>query len=170
MNTLASRFLGSVTLRARSYEEVEADRHANWQAVSIVILSSLAAAIGVGIKSWADAAILLVVAVATWVSWVLLTLLIGTVLLPGNQTKTDFGEILRTTGFSSSPGILRAFGFLPHVGWYIFAGATIWMLFSFVLAIRQALDFSSTGRALLVCLLGWLIHATIFFGFLYTAY
>ena len=170
MSTIASRFLGSATLRAQSYEEVEADRNANWQAVAIVILSSLGAAVGFRLNSLADTAILLGVALATWISWVLLTLLIGTTLLPGNQTKADFGQVFRTTGFSASPGVLRAFGFLPHVGGYIFAGATIWMLFSFVVAIRQALDYSSTSRAFLVCLLGWLIQAVLFFGFIMVAF
>jgi len=170
MSTLASRVLGSAALHAGSYEEVESDHKANWQAVAVVLLSSLGAAVGTRITSLVDVAILLVVAVATWISWVLLTLLIGTILLPGKDTKADFGQIFRTTGFSASPGILRAFGFLPVVGWYIFVGATIWMLFSFVVAIRQALDYSSTSRAFFVCLLGWLIQGLLFFGFVSVAY
>jgi hypothetical protein len=169
MSTLASRVLGSATLRVGSYEEVEADHNANWQAAAVVILSSLGAAVGVRVTSPAEVAILLIVAVATWISWVLLTLLIGTVLLPGNQTKADFGQLFRTTGFSSAPGVLRAFGFLPYVGGFIIAVATFWMLLSFVVAVRQALDYSSTGRAFLVCLLGWLIQGILFFGFIAVA-
>jgi len=170
MSTLVDRVMGSATLDASSYEEVEADRSANWQAVAVVLLSSLGAALGVGVRSIFDVTILLFVAVATWTSWVLLTLLIGTQLLPGKETKADFGQIFRTTGFSASPGIFRAFGFLPYVGGVIFAAATIWMLVSFVVAIRQALDYTNTGRAVLVCLLGWVVHTVIFFGFLFTAY
>ena len=170
MNTLASRVLGSAILQARSYEEVEADHTANWQAIAVVLLSSFGAAIGIRFTSLMDLVILVAVAIAAWISWVLLTLLIGTTMLPGKDTKADFGQIFRTTGFSASPGILRAFGFLPGVGWYIFMGATIWMLFSFVVAIRQALDYSSTSRAFLVCLLGWLIQGLLFFGFVSVAY
>ena len=170
MSTLANRLLGSATLSAKSYEEVEADGHATWQAVTVVILSSLGATLGLGITRMADAAAFLVVAGATWIIWVLLTLFIGRNLLPGDQTKATFGQVFRTTGFSSSPGVFRVFGSLPVVGIYIFAGATIWMLFSFVVAIRQALDYTSTWRALLVCLLGWLIHGAVFFGFLMTAF
>jgi hypothetical protein len=162
--------MGSAALSVRSYEEVEADRSANWQAVVVVILSSLGAAVGVRVVSPFDVTILLIVAATTWVSWVLLTLLIGTQFLPGNQTKADFGQIFRTTGFSSSPGILRVFGFLPYVGGLIFTAATLWMLVSFVVAIRQALDYTSTSRAFLVCVLGWLVHTFVFFGFLLTAY
>jgi hypothetical protein len=97
-------------------------------------------------------------------------LFIGTRLLPGNQTRADFGQILRTTGFSATPGILRALGFLPHVGWMIFVAATVWMLFTFVVAIRQALDYTSTRRALAVCILGWLIHGVVLFSFILTAF
>jgi len=169
MSTLTSRLVGSAGLNAQSYEEVEADTHANAQAIGIVLLSSLAAAIGTGIRNTGDTVALILVAVVSWIIWVLLTLLIGTKLLPGRQTKADFGQVLRTTGFSSSPGILRVFGLLPGIGWIIFLAATVWMLFSFVVAVRQALDYTSTGRALAVCVLGWLIHAVLFFGFALTA-
>jgi len=170
MSTLANRFIGSVRLRAESYEEIEADRKANWQAVTVVLLSSLAAAIGTGMTNVLGLTILLLFALATWISWVLLALVIGTEVLPGRETKVDFGQLFRTTGFSAAPGIFRALGFFPTVGWLIFLGATIWMLFSFVVAIRQALDFTNTQRAVAVCLLGWLIHGMLFFGFLMTAY
>ena len=170
MSTLTTRLIGSATFSARSYEEVETDSNANLQAIGIVILSSLGAALGSGVTRLFDIAALLVFALATWIVWVLLTLLIGTKLLPGNQTNADFGQILRTTGFSATPGILRALGFLPDIGWYIFAAATLWMLFTFVVAIRQALDYTSTGRALAVCILGWLIHGVFFFGFILTAF
>jgi hypothetical protein len=169
MSTLANRVLGSVWLNADSYEEVEADTHANWQAVGIVLLSSVAAAVGTRTTSISSIASLVVVALASWIIWVLLTLFIGTQLLPGNATRSDFGQLLRTTGFSAAPGILRVLGIIPVVGWAIFMAATIWMLFSFVVAVRQALDYSSTGSALAVCILGWFLHAVVFFGFVIVA-
>jgi hypothetical protein len=169
MSTLAHRLLGSVSLNANSYEEVEADTHANIQAIGIVVLSSVAAAVGTRTTSVASMAALVVVALTSWVIWVLLTLMIGTQLLPGDATRTDFGQLLRTTGFSAAPGILRVFGAIPVIGWAIFLAATIWMLFSFVIAVRQALDYTSTASALAVCLLGWLIHGVLFFGFVMVA-
>ena len=169
MSTLANRLLGSVGLNADSYEEVEADTHANAQAIGIVVLSSVAAAIGTKTTSLSSMAALVVVALASWIIWVLLTLLIGTQLLPGKSTRADFGQLLRTTGFSAAPGILRVFGIVPGIGWAIFMAATIWMLFSFVVAVRQALDYTNTGSALAVCILGWLIHGVLFFGFVMVA-
>ena len=169
MSTLANRLLGSAQLSARSYEEVESDTHANAQAVAVVILSSIAAAVGSGVGSPGSVVALLFDAILSRIIWVLLTLVIGTQLLPEKETRADFGQILRTTGFSATPGILRIFGLLPIVGHVIFVAATIWMLFTFVIAVRQALDYTSTARALAVCFLGWLIHGVLFFGFVMTA-
>jgi hypothetical protein len=169
MSTIASRLIGTASLNANSYEEVEADRHANAQAVAIVLLSSVGAAIGTGMHRIEDTVFLVIAATAAWIVWVLLTLFIGTKLLPGNQTRADFGQVLRTTGFSAVPGIFRVLGVLPVVGSFLFIAATVWMLFSFVVAVRQALDYTSTGKALAVCLLGWIIHGLLFFGFVMTA-
>jgi hypothetical protein len=169
MSTLTSRLIGSAQLNARSYEEVEIDKHANVQAVAIVILSAFAAAVGTGLRDTGSTLALVGVALLSWIIWVLLTLVIGTQLLPERETRADFGQILRTTGFSATPGILRVFGLVPVVGHLIFVAATIWMLFSFVIAVRQALDYTSTARALAVCLLGWIIHGVLFFGFVLTA-
>jgi hypothetical protein len=44
----------------------------------------------------------------------------------------------------------------------VFFAAAIWMLIAMVIAVRQALDYQSTARAIGVCLLGWLIQAVIF--------
>ena len=170
MTTLTSRLLGSASLKVSSYEEIESDRHANWQAVTIVILSSLGAAVGIRNTSLGGIAALLFVAIATWLIWVLLTLFIGTQLLPGNETRADFGQLLRTTGFSSAPGMLRVLGVVPGIGWILFLAATVWMLFTYFVAVRQALDYSTTKRALAVCLLGWLIHGAVLFGFVLTAF
>ena len=169
MSTLASRLLGSAQLHASSYEEVEIDKQANLQAVAIVLLSAFAAAVGTGIRDAGSTLALVGVALLSWIIWVLLTLVIGTQLLPEKETRADFGQILRTTGFSATPGILRVLGIVPVVGHLIFVAATIWMLFSFVVAVRQALDYTSTARALAVCLLGWIIHGVLFFGFVLTA-
>jgi len=170
MTTLANRILGSASLKVSSYEEIESDRQANWQAVAIVVLSSLGAAIGIRNTSLSGIAALLFVAIATWMIWVALTLFIGRQLLPGSHTRSDFGQLLRTTGFSAAPGILRVLGVVPGIGWILFLAATIWMLFTYVIAVRQALDYTSTGRALAVCLLGWLIHGVLLFGFVLTVF
>lgn len=164
MANLVARMVGAAGFNARSYEEVEADSTANMQAIAVVILSSVGAAIGIGAVDFRSLVGLLAGAIVTWLVWVALTVFIGTKLLPGTETKSNFGEILRTTGFSSSVGVLRALGIVPVIGPLLFSLVTIWMLLTFVIAIRQALDYTSTARALAVCLLGWIIHAILFLG------
>lgn len=165
MQGFLSRMVGAARLHPGTYEDVEADTKANGQAVAVVVISSLSAAIGVGAIDARSILGMLVVSILSWLIWVLLTLFIGTRLLPGSVTHADFGQVLRTTGFSASVGILRILGVLPAVRGPIFAVVSIWMLITFVIAIRQALDYSSTGRAVAVCFLGWLIHGILFFGF-----
>src|SRR5437667_12792702 len=99
MSTLAARMIGSATLATSSYEEVEADSTSTLQAVGVVLVSSVAAAIGTGLKDVESIIGLTVAAIVSWIVWVLLTLFIGTRLLPTAETQADFGQVLRTTGF-----------------------------------------------------------------------
>ena len=165
MQSFPARMVGAARFHSGTYEEVGADATANGQAVAVVIIASLAAAIGVGATEPRALLGMLAVAIVSWLIWVMLTLFIGTRLLPGSVTNADFGQVLRTTGFSASIGILRVLGIVPAIREAVFAVVTIWMLITFVIAIRQALDYTSTGRAVAVCFLGWFIHAILFFGF-----
>ena len=87
--------------------------------------------------------------------------IIGTKLLPEPQTHSDLGELLRTTGFSASPGLLRVLGVIPLIGELIILAVSIWMLIAMIIAVRQALDYQSTGRAVGVCLIGWFVFVVI---------
>ena len=71
------------------------------------------------------------------------------------------GELLRTIGFSAAPGMLQVFGIIPSVTIPAFAISSVWMLLSMVVAVRQALDYKSTGRAVAVCVLGWTLAIAI---------
>ena len=98
-----------------------------------------------------------IVSLMAWAAWALLTYEIGARLLPGPQTSVDIGQLMRTIGFAATPGLLRIFGFIPGATIPAFAVATIWMLAAMVVAVRQALDYTSTGRAVAVCVIGWLL-------------
>jgi hypothetical protein len=169
MKTLFNRMIGASRLDPATYEDVEADRSSTAGAILVVIISSLAAAIGSGSRDLTSAISAVILLLGAWMVWVGLTYFIGARLLPGPETQSNIGEVLRTTGFSASPGILRILGLIPGVGFPIFIVVTIWMLFTFVVAIRQALDYASSLRALAVCMLGWLIHGLLFFGFVVVA-
>ena len=164
MTTFARRVLGAAVLVPSTYEEVEADSRANGQAAGLVVLASVAGGIGVlGLGALPPQSLLagIVGSLIGWVAWAALTYLIGTQFLPEPQTKADLGELLRTIAFASSPGLLRALGILPILGFTIYAIASIWMLVAMIVAVRQALDYTSTIRAVGVCLAGWALSLAI---------
>jgi hypothetical protein len=131
--------------------------------MQVVILSSVAAGIGtIGTTGIKGLVLGTIVALVGWFIWAFLTYFIGTRLLPEPQTKADYGELLRTIGFSSSPGVLRVLGIIPMLGNILNFIVGIWMLVAMVIAVRQALDYNSTWRAVGVCLIGWIVQITIF--------
>lgn len=157
-----SRVKRAGNLEAELYEEVEADTDAMGQAVAVVVISSLAAGISYVGKLGLEGVLLgTVAALLGWVLWAFLTYLIGTKLLPTERTESDMGELLRTIGFSSAPGVLRVFGFFPLLGPLVRLGASLWMLVAMVVAVRQALDYESTGRAVAVCGIGWVVQVVL---------
>ena len=159
MSTLMDRMVRASKLDARLYEEVEADKGAMGQATGVVVLSSVAAGIGsVGEGGFTGILLGTVFALIGWYVWAYLTYLIGTKVLPEPETKADMGELLRTIGFSSSPGLIRVLGIIPGLVGIFFVGASVWMLVAMVIAVRQALDYKSTPRAIGVCVIGWIIQ------------
>lgn len=163
MARFQNRIIRAAKLDVNLYEEVEADKGAMGQAMGVVVLSSVAA--GIGIIAWGGGfgEILMgtISALIRWYVWAYITYLIGTKLLPEPQTKADPGELLRTIGFSSSPGLIRVLGIIPGLGLLVFPIASIWMLIAMVIAVRQALDYRSTLRAVGVCAIGWVIQTLI---------
>jgi len=157
-NTYLQRLIGAAALDVAVYEEVEADESATLQACATVLLSSFAAGIGsrgLGGNTVANIAFISTAALLTWGAWALVTYAIGVRILPQPQTRSNVGELLRTLGFATAPGCLRVLGFLPGVAIPVFAVTAVWMLAAMVVAVRQALDYDSTLRAVAVCAIGW---------------
>lgn len=155
MNQLFDRMLRAARLEPSLYEEVEHDRTATGQAMAVVLMSSVAAGLGgiaFGLPGLFAGAL---AALVSWFLWSAIVYLVGTRLLPEPQTEADLGQLLRTIGFSAAPGVLRIFAFIPLLGWLVSTAASIWMLVAMVVAVRQALDYRSTGRAVAVCLVGF---------------
>jgi len=174
MATLTQRMIGAAMLDARTYEEVEADPSATTQAVAVVAIAAVAAGIGSLRYGVSLVGVSLVAAFVGWFIWAGLTYLIGTKILPEPQTHADFGQLLRVIGFSAAPGVLAVFGIIPWLGGVISFLAGLWQLAAMVVGVRQALDYTSTGRAIGVCLVGfvvyWLVNTmflSMFFGAAY---
>ena len=163
MANFKDRIIRAAKLDIHLYEEVEADKSAMGQAMGLVVLSAVAAGIGSMGKAGAAGIIIgTITALVSWYIWAYITYFIGTRFLPEPQTKADHGELLRTIGFSSAPGLLRVLGIIPFLYGIIFFLTGIWMLIAMVIAVRQALDYKSTLRAVGVCAIGWIIQAVIF--------
>jgi hypothetical protein len=162
MNQLLDGMIRAAKLDVNFYEKVEADKGSFGQAMAVVVLSSIAA--GIGSIGQAGAAGILtgtIAALIGWFIWAYLTYFIGTKFLAEPQTKADYGELLRTIGFSSSPGVIRILGIIPGLNVIVNLVAGVWMLVAMVVAVRQALDYNSTGRAVGVCIIGWIIQMVI---------
>jgi hypothetical protein len=162
MTDFKNRIIRAARLDATLYEEVEADMAAMGQAVGVVVLSSIAAGIGsIGRIGIVGVFTFMVVSLIGWFIWAGLTYVIGTKFLPEPETKSNVGELLRTIGFSSSPGLIRILGIIPGLATIIYWGSEIWMFLAMVVAVRAALDYKSTPRAVVVCLIGWIIQMAI---------
>jgi hypothetical protein len=162
MSSFKDRIIRASKLDVRLYEEVEADTGAMGQAMLVVILSSIAAGIGTFERGGLTG--ILIGTIGTligWYIWAYLTFFIGTKLLPEPETSSNPGELLRTIGFSSAPGLIRVLGIIPGLAGLVFLIASVWMLVAMVIAVRQALDYKSTLRAVGVCVIGWIIQALI---------
>ena len=162
MSGFTDRIIRAAKLDVSLYEEVETDKGAMGQAMAVVVLSSIAAGVGIIVRGGLGGILIgTIAALIGWYVWAYLTYFIGTKFLPEPQTKTNHGELLRTIGFSSSPGLIRVLGIIPGLGRIVFIVASVWMLTAMVIAVRQALDYKSTLRAVGVCVIGWIIQALI---------
>ncbi len=162
MTRILPRMLRAALLDANLYEEVEADRGATGQAFLVVLISAVAAGIGSfdngGLPGifWSSVA-----ALVGWFLWAYVTYFIGTRVLPTQETVADHGELLRTIGFSSAPGVLRVLALIPPIAGIVFLICTLWMMVAMVVAVRQALDYQSTARAIAVCAIGFPVYAIL---------
>jgi hypothetical protein len=151
---------------------VEADSQQNWPAFTVVLIASVASGLGTAIGGVITHAtglwflwgflIGLGTSIAGWLLWALMTFALGTTIFRGPETEATYGQLLRTLGFSNSPGVLRFFSFIPFVGSIIAFAATVWVVVAGVVAVRQALDFS-TWRAIGTCVVGWIIYVLVLF-------
>ena len=163
MASMVDRMVRAAKLDPQLYEEVEADKAALGQAMGVVVLASVAGGVGGGgLGGLSGFFIGTVGSLIGWFIWAGLTYLIGTRLLPEPETRADLGELLRTIGFSSSPGLIRVLGLVPGLTGIVFLVSGVWMLTAMIIAVRQALDYRSTLRAVGVCVIGWIVQAVVF--------
>jgi len=152
------RMARAAMLHADTYEEIEADPSAIVQSAAVVALACVAAALGFYLRVEAGASVLIdarplsfqaaIVGLEPLVIWIgasAFSYMTGASFFRGPETETDFLEVLRTTGFAFTPALLAAFSFVPPgtLGLAILAVARVWSLTATIVAVRQALDFTT---------------------------
>ena len=126
-------------------------------------MSSLAAGVGAIHLGASNFLLGPALSLINWFIWAFFVFIIGTKLFPDKQTKSNVGEVLRTIGFASAPGIIRVFGITPELMGVTFIGAQFWMLACMVVAVRQALDYKSLWKAFGIVFLSGFIITFVFF-------
>src|SRR5574337_862886 len=114
LKELGKRMIRAAKLDGSLYEEIKTDRYAPLQAALVVLLSAVAAGIGVVLQSGiGDFFLKTMQAMMEWYIWAFLTAVVGTRLLQEPQTRTDVGGVVRIISFASAPGVIRLLGVIP---------------------------------------------------------
>ena len=160
---IVQRMIGAAKLQVETFTEVEHDTSVTKQAMVVVVLVAIATGIGsLGSGGIVGFVVGVALGIGGWALWAFVTFMIGTTIFKTEETNADWGQLARTTGFAQSPGILRVFGFIPVVGGLVFLIAGLWQLVAMVIAIREALDYTSTWRAVGVAVVGFIVYAIVF--------
>ena len=164
---MLQRMLGAAFFNAQTYEEIEADQGALGQAIGVVMLVTVCGIIGgiIGglLSGEPTRGIIggviggLLFGIVRWALWVTVIYLVGGKMLRTGNTQTSWGEVGRVMGFAYTPGVLAFFTFVPAIGWLFAVAAFFWTLAAAVVAVRQAMDFESTGRAIATVLIAGVI-------------
>ena len=164
---MIQRMIGAAFFNRQTYEEIEQDQGALGQAIGVVLLVTLCGIVGgvIGglMQGSAVLGILLgivgglVFGIVRWALWVSVMYLVGGKMLRTGDTQTSWGELGRVMGFAYTPGVLSVFSFIPGVGSLFPVIGFCWTLAAVTVAVRQAMDFESTGRAIGVVLLSAVI-------------
>ena len=157
---MLNRMLLAAKLNVDFYEKVEADSSYTREAFLVVLIAAVLSGAGMAMAYPGDGIVRLISGILGtlffWVAWSGITLWIGTNITKGPETQSNMGEMLRVLGYAHSPQVLILFVFIPVIGTLIASIASFWSLIAGVIAIRQALDFT-TGRALITVIIGWLV-------------
>ena len=165
-NNLFDRIFRAIKIDVELYEEVERDKSATIQAGLVVVLSSMAAGVGALQLGASNFLLAPIFSLISWYVWAYIIYFVGVKLFHEKNTKSNHGDLLRTIGFSSAPGLLRVFGVTPDLMAVTFIGSAFWMLACMVVGVRAALDYKSLWRALGVVIVAWLFQAILLFTIL----
>jgi hypothetical protein len=157
-SSVMQRMVGAAMLNADAYEAVERDVSATKTALIIVVATSIAAGIG-GLTDHGLRGLIggVIAAIVSWVLYAIAAYFIGTRIFKTSETRSTIGELLRTLGFAQVPAFLLILSGIFVLGGLVSIVVFFWILATTVIALRQALDFS-TGRAVGTAIIAWIIY------------
>lgn len=169
MASFGDRVVGAMKLSPATFQEVENDSTAMGQAVGVIVLAAVASGIGTIWFTGIGGIVMGVLrALVGYLVWTTIVWLIGTKVMPEPATKADFPETFRVVGFAAAPGLLSVLtiiGIIPVLGWLLAALIglliLIWTIAAMVVAVRVVLDYSSTGKAAIVVVIGAIAYIVI---------
>jgi hypothetical protein len=164
MADLTGRMIGAMQADVKTFTEIETDPSAMGQAVTVIVIAGVASLIGNLFRSGVTAGVLgLIGSLLGYALFSFLVFLVGTKLMPEPATKADFAQTFRVVGFAASPGVFNVLAIIPFLGPLISLLVGIWGLVIAVVAVREVLDYSNTGRAIIVCVIAALICWIVLF-------
>lgn len=164
MASLTERMVGAMKADVKTFQEIEADPNALGQAITVIVIAGVAALIGNIFRSGVVAGIMaLIISLIGYAIWTFMVVIIGTKLMPEPTTKADFQEGFRVIGFTAAPGVFNVLAIIPFLGPLISFFISLWTLVIGVIAVREVLDYSNTGRAIVVCLIAFVIYLCVVF-------
>jgi hypothetical protein len=166
MADLQGRMIGAMQADVKTFTEIEADPTAMGQAVTVIVIAGVASLIGNFFRAGVIGGVMgLIGSLLGYGLFSLLVFLIGTKMMPEPATKADFNEVFRVVGFAASPGVFNVLAIIPFIGPLISLLVAIWSLVIGVIAVREVLDYTNTGRAIIVCLIAvvvcWVVLAIV---------
>ena len=158
MADLKDRMIGAMQADVKTFSEIEADSTAMGQAVTVIVIAGVASLIGNFFRAGVISGVIgLIGSLVGYGLFSLLVYLIGTRVMPEPATKADFNETFRVVGFAASPGVFNVLAIIPFLGPLISLVVGLWSLVIAVIAVREVLDYSNTGRAIIVCIIAFLV-------------
>jgi hypothetical protein len=164
MADLTGRIMGALQADVKTFEEIEADPSAMTQAITVIVLAGVSALIGHITLGIVGGIFALVASLVEYSLFSLFVFLIGTKIMPEPATKADFSETFRTVGFAAAPGIFSILAIVPILGYLVSFVIWLWSLVIGVIAVRAVLDYTNTGRAIIVALLAGVACFIVWLG------
>ena len=161
------RALRAAKLDATVFDEVMENTKLMTQAIIVVFIYGIAVSYGTfGRAGVAGINSAIFITLIGWYIWAFSTYIAGVRLFPEDGTTADRRAFMRAMGFASAPGWLRILGLVPEAGGAVFVVVSVWMVVAAVVAVKKALNYTSTQRAAAITIVCWIL-STLFQGLLY---